>query len=68
MNDWVTAFKDKHEYRVEIVKAVLADHNIQGVIITNKDASYHFGDIELRVQQEDVLNAIKIIEDDIHFE
>jgi type III secretory pathway lipoprotein EscJ len=68
MNDWVTAYKDKQEYRVEIVKAVLADHNIQAVVITNKDASYHFGEVELRVQQEDVLNAIKIIEDDIHFE
>ena len=65
--NWQKVYTTDLLYRAEIVKAVLAEHHIQSVIVDKKDSAYHFGHIELYVAPEQVLIAIKIIEDGIDF-
>jgi type III secretory pathway lipoprotein EscJ len=66
-SNWQRVYTSDLQYRAEIVKAVLAEHNIHAVLIDKKDSAYHFGNIELYVAPEQVLTAIKIIEDGIDF-
>lgn len=68
MTKWQKIFTDELLYRAEIVKAVLDDHQIESIIISKKDTSYHFGAHELLVLPDDVLQAIRIIKEKINFE
>jgi hypothetical protein len=68
MSNWQTVFKTTTPHQSEIIKAVLEDLNIQSVIVNKKDSSYLFGQIELKVESENVIKTLKIIEEDINFE
>jgi len=68
MSNWQTVFKTTTPHQAEIIKAVLEDLDIQSVIVNKKDSSYLFGQIELRVESENVIKTLKIIEEDINFE
>ncbi|MEO9965583.1 MAG: hypothetical protein ABJF11_07340 [Reichenbachiella sp.] len=68
MSNWQKVFSDKHEYRADIVLAVLKDSGLQPVMVNKKDAAYQFGYFEVLVAPDHVLRAIKIIENDIKFE
>jgi hypothetical protein len=61
-------FEDNQQIRVEIVKGVLGEHDIEAVIMSKKDRNHHFGYYEVHVSQDDVLRAIKIIQEEIKFE
>lgn len=67
MSDWQKVYFSDKVYRAEIVKGVLEEKGLQPVILNKKDAAYHFGYYEVFVPQEEVLQAIKIIADDIRF-
>jgi hypothetical protein len=67
MSQWQTVFKTKQAYQAEIVKSVLIDRDIPAVVINKQDSAYHLGYYEVAVAQEDVLNAMQIIENDINF-
>lgn len=67
MSSWQKVFSDKHEYRAEIVKAVLKESGLQPVLVNKKDAAYQFGHFEVLVAPDHVLRALKIIENDIEF-
>lgn len=64
---WQKVYDTNLKYRAEIVKAVLADHEIPAVLVDKQDTAYHFGHIEVYVAPDDVLNAVKIIQDVISF-
>ncbi len=66
-SNWQKVYTTDLQYRANIVKSVLAEHNIQAVIIDKKDSAYHFGHFEVYIAPEQVLTAIKIIEDGISF-
>lgn len=69
MSKWQKIFSDQLEHRVEIVKSVLADSGINSVIVNKKNSAFNnFGSFELQVERDNVLKAIKIINDDIRFE
>ena len=68
MNDWQPVFKDERQHRAEIVKSVLKDADIAAVVVNKKDSAYGFGILEVRVQPDDILRAIKIVKEDIKFE
>ncbi|RED99579.1 putative signal transducing protein [Marinoscillum furvescens] len=68
MRDWQTVFRDTLQYRAEIVKAVLEDHNMQPVLLNKKDSAYQLGFFEIKVAPEHVIQALKLINDDINFE
>lgn len=68
MKGWQKIYVTEQAYRADIVKAVLEDHGMNPVIINKKDSSYNnFGNHEVHVSSEDVLQALKIIENDIDF-
>jgi len=68
MENWKKVFESPIRHRAEIVKAVLDDNQMFPVLISKKDSSYLWGHYEVLVDVEHVLNAIKIIQDDIRFE
>lgn len=59
--NWTRIFTSQHLYKVEILKAVLEENNINSIIINKKDSSYHFGEVELYVTVEDAFTARQII-------
>ncbi len=65
---WQKVFSNELEHRVQIVKDVLGNHGINSVIINKKNSAYNnFGHYELQVTPDNVIQAIKIISDDISF-
>jgi len=69
MSNWQTVFKTTVLHQAEIVKSVLQDLDIHSVIINKKDSSYIiFGQIELKVESENVIKSVKVIKEDINFE
>ena len=69
MKDWSVVYKSTIHSRAEIVKGVLIEHDIEAILVDKKDSSLHIphGQIEILVQQNNVLEAIKIINDEITF-
>jgi hypothetical protein len=63
---WQSIFKSGKMYQVEIVRAVLAERDMNPVII-DKLGVHNLGHFEVHVPVEHVLQAIKIINDDISF-
>jgi hypothetical protein len=52
--DWVVVYTSTLPHKVNIVKAVLEDNNIQSVEINRKDSAYTFiGEIDLCVHKKD---------------
>lgn len=68
MDNWQKIYTTSNLQRAEIVKAILEEQELRPMLINKKDMAYHFGYYELYVLPEDVLRAIKIIKDEIHFE
>lgn len=68
MRDWQKVYQDNLQYRAEIVKAILEDHQMNPVLLNKKDFAYHFGYFEVLVAPEHVINALKIINEEIEFE
>ena len=60
-DSWVCVYSSKWIYQVEIIQALLTDNSINSVIVNKQDSSYFFGEIELHVNQDDVMQAIQII-------
>jgi hypothetical protein len=60
--DWIMVYSSRDEYKVEIIKALLEENDIESVIMNKKDSSYLFGDIELYVSNTEVIKAKQIIE------
>jgi hypothetical protein len=68
MAHWQKVYKDGSEHRASIVRDVLIDRDIDAVLVTKKDSAYGFGYLEVQVPSEQVILAIRIIDEDIHFE
>ncbi|WP_421875038.1 hypothetical protein [Marinoscillum sp.] len=68
MRDWQSVYRDQFEYRAEIVKAVLDDHDMNPVLLNKKDSAYQLGHFEILVAPDHVIKAIKLINDEIQFE
>jgi len=69
MSNWSKIYESKKPYRAEIVKDILEQKGIKAIILNKKDSAYDiFGQLEVHVEAEKVLTALKIIEDDIKFE
>jgi hypothetical protein len=61
---WTKIYHTNDLHLAEILKGALEENNILCVLINKKDSSYlSFGDIELYVKPEDVINALRIIKE-----
>ena len=68
MAKWQKIFSSFHAYQAEIVKDVLEDRGMNPVMINKKDSAYdNFGLHEVHVNSDEVMRALKIIENDINF-
>ena len=68
MSNWQVVFKSEQEYRIQIVKNILENKNINLVVINKKISGYDIGDYEILVSPENVIKSLKIIEENIRFE
>jgi len=68
MRNWQSVYRDKLQYRAEIVKAVLDDYEMNPVVLSKQDSAYQFGHFEVLVAPDHVIKALKIINDEIQFE
>ena len=68
MGNWSKVYESKKPYRAEMVMDILEQEGIKAIVLDRKDSAYYiFGQLEVHVKAEEVLNALKIIEDDIKF-
>lgn len=63
MNDWKTIYVGNLLPSVELRRLILEEQNIPAVILNQRDSSYHFGTIELKVRTEDSERASQLIAD-----
>lgn len=68
MKNWKTVYKTDKLYQAQIVKDYLQDKELQPIIVDKKDSAYQLGYYEIVVTVDEVMRAIKLIEDDIKFE
>ncbi|MBS0001247.1 MAG: hypothetical protein KFF73_19840 [Cyclobacteriaceae bacterium] len=67
MDKWQRVYADPVMYKAEIVKAVLEEHNLKPVLVNKQDSNYKFGNFEIYVNPDEVIRAIKLINDEIRF-
>ena len=59
---WQTIYKTENQQRAEMVKTILEEKGFQPVVINKKDSAYLFGLMEVQVNVEEVLEAIRELE------
>jgi len=62
-DDLVIIYGTGKPYLAELIRQMLAQHDIDAFIINKQDSVYKFGDIELYVDRDDVLRAKKLIQE-----
>lgn len=69
MAKWQKVYGSENEIRAKIVRDKLMDSGLNSVILKKKDSSLNnFGGFEVVVIQDDIIVALKIIQDEINFE
>ncbi|MCB0805317.1 MAG: DUF2007 domain-containing protein [Bacteroidales bacterium] len=59
--NWVKIYTTGVPYKVELLKGLLQENEIEAVIINKKDSAYLFGELELYVRVDQVVKARHII-------
>ena len=68
MSKWQQVFRTENRARAELVKGLLESHGLMPILLDKKDSAYQlFGYFDVLVEAEEVLTAIKIIQDEIQF-
>ena len=67
MSSWQTIYRSPLENQVAIVRDVFQGEGLNAVPLDKKNHIHNIGDFEVRVSTEDVLRAIKLIQDEIDF-
>lgn len=63
MEQWQTIYSSKKFYQAAMVKEFLASNNIHAVLLDQQDSIYLFGEVEVKVPNEDLPEAKKIVND-----
>lgn len=59
--NWIRVYSSADAFRIEMFRGLLAEKNIESVVVNKKDSAYLFGEIELYVSVEDAFMANQII-------
>ena len=60
---WEIVFSTNLLYKAEIIRGMLEEEGLQAVIVNKQDSSYiSFGEIDIFVPRDQVLNAKQIME------
>ncbi len=69
MNKWQKVFETENNIRASMVRDLLKEKGLNPIIVNKKDSSLNnFGQLEILVSPEDVLHALKLINEDLNFE
>jgi len=60
-SDLVYIYSSGQPIRAELVKQMLASHNISAFLVNKQDSAYKFGEIEVYVGRDDVIRAKMLI-------
>jgi hypothetical protein len=61
--EWVKIFEYNDEIKGEMARQILADENIESVLMNKRDRSYGFGVVELYVQRDMVILAKRLLKE-----
>lgn len=61
LDNWITVYSTTQLYEAEMVKSIMADNEIECVIMNKKDSTYGFGEIEVCVTTDDAFRANQLI-------
>jgi len=67
MTSWQKVYQSNLEHKASIVKSILDEHDLDPVVLSKKDSSYQIGLFEVPVAPDNVMKAVKIIEEQIDF-
>lgn len=59
--NWTKIFTSSENYKIELLKGLLAENDIRAISINKKDSAYLFGEIELYVPFDQSLKARQIL-------
>ncbi len=69
MNNWQKVYETENNIRASMVRDLLKEKGLNPIIVNKKDSSLNnFGQLEILVSPEDVLPALKLINEDLNFE
>jgi hypothetical protein len=60
---WKKIYSGTNPINIEIIRQVLAEHEINAVIMNKQDSSYRFGQVELYVHGDYEAEALRVIEE-----
>ena len=69
MSSWQKVYYTENEYRAKIVRDILHESGLNPVILNKKDRSLNdFGGFDVVVKPDEVIQALKIVDEEIRFE
>lgn len=61
MENWTVIYTTNKLYEAELVKEIMADNEVECIVMNKQDSAYMFGDIELMVPLADEVRANELI-------
>jgi len=61
LDNWIVIYSSAQLYEAEMVRSIMADNEIECVIMNKKDSTYGFGEIEVYVPTEEAFKAKQLI-------
>lgn len=68
MSKWQVVFQSRLLHKAEIVKGILEEYDMNPVIVEKQDSMVKIGNFEVLVNPDEVIKALKIIENEIKFD
>jgi len=64
MTNWQCVFSDEQGHKAQVVRSILEESGLNPVLLSKKDSSYNnFGSFEIYISPDQLLKAIRIIND-----
>lgn len=60
---WQSIYSTNQLYMAEMVKDILNDNDIEAILFNQQDSLYLFGEIEVKVNPDDVIRSKFILKD-----
>ena len=60
-DNWIVLYSSPQLYEAEMVRSIMAENEIECVIMNKRDSNYGFGEIEVYVPTADAFKAKQLI-------
>jgi hypothetical protein len=61
LDNWIVIYSTVQLYEAELVKSIMAENDIESVIMNQRDSTYGFGEIEVYVPTSEAFRAKQLI-------